>query len=69
MCPLSCRRRVLLFHATTCPSASPPFVGRDRELAELMGLLAESRLLTLTGVGGAGKTRLALQAATAALMH
>jgi len=51
------------------PVGLTPFVGRDRELAELMGLLAESRLLTLTGVGGAGKTRLALQAATAALMH
>jgi len=44
-----------------------PFVGRVHELEELRGLLAESRLLTLTGVGGVGKTRLAVQAATAAL--
>jgi predicted ATPase/DNA-binding SARP family transcriptional activator len=49
------------------PVVLTPFVGRLRELEELRGLLAESRLLTLTGVGGAGKTRLALQAATAAM--
>lgn len=39
------------------------FVGRERELDELEGLLASSRLLTLTGPGGCGKTRLALQTA------
>ncbi|MEY2420977.1 MAG: hypothetical protein QOI95_1044 [Acidimicrobiaceae bacterium] len=37
------------------------FIGRDAELAELQSLLRETRLLTLTGAGGAGKTRLALQ--------
>jgi predicted ATPase/DNA-binding SARP family transcriptional activator len=36
------------------------FIGRGRELAELRALLARSRLLTLTGAGGSGKTRLAL---------
>jgi len=39
------------------------FVGRDDELAELGKLLRVSRLVTLTGVGGTGKTRLSLQAA------
>ena len=39
------------------------FVGRRGELAEVRRLLAGSRLVTLTGVGGVGKTRLALQAA------
>jgi predicted ATPase len=39
------------------------FVGRDRELAALHDLLGSARLVTLTGVGGAGKTRLALRAA------
>ncbi|EQD85873.1 LuxR family transcriptional regulator [Saccharopolyspora spinosporotrichia] len=39
------------------------FVGRRRELADARALLARSRLLTLTGVGGVGKTRLALQLA------
>ncbi|MDR7458120.1 MAG: tetratricopeptide repeat protein [Armatimonadota bacterium] len=39
------------------------FVGRDAEMAEVKHLLASARLLTLRGPGGAGKTRLALQAA------
>ncbi len=39
------------------------FIGREQEMARLKELLANVRLLTLTGTGGAGKTRLALQAA------
>ena len=39
------------------------FIGREREIAEVRRLLAASRLVTLTGAGGSGKTRLALQAA------
>ena len=39
------------------------FVGRDAELAQVRELLAQNRLLTLTGAGGAGKTRLAVQIA------
>ena len=39
------------------------FVGRRRELAEIKRLLTTTRLLTLTGSGGVGKTRLALRAA------
>jgi predicted ATPase/DNA-binding CsgD family transcriptional regulator len=39
------------------------FVGRDRELSLLQGLLEVAQLVTLTGVGGAGKTRLSLRAA------
>lgn len=38
------------------------FVGRRRQLARLENLLSASRLVTLTGIGGVGKTRLALQA-------
>ena len=45
------------------PLTLSSFVGRSRELDQLDGLLAGSRLLTLTGVGGAGKTRAALQLA------
>ena len=48
------------------PAALPveltSFVGRRRELADLRRLLPTTRLLTLTGTGGVGKTRLALQA-------
>ena len=39
------------------------FIGRERELAEVQRLLSGARLLTLTGTGGSGKTRLSLQAA------
>ena len=46
------------------PTAATPLVGRSAELAELAGVLAEERLLTLTGAGGVGKTRLALRLAT-----
>jgi predicted ATPase/DNA-binding CsgD family transcriptional regulator len=38
------------------------FVGRQRELAELTGLLRTARLVTVTGPGGVGKTRVALRA-------
>ena len=45
------------------PSQTSTFVGREQELDELRKLLDESRVLTLTGAGGVGKTRLALQLA------
>lgn len=41
------------------------FIGRTRELDEIRALLTQTRLVTLTGVGGGGKTRLAIQAAHA----
>ena len=47
------------------PIALTSFIGRDRELRELARLLDRNRLVTLTGAGGSGKTRLGLEAATA----
>ena len=51
------------------PSQLTSFVGRERELDELRPALPEARLLTLTGTGGCGKTRLALRLAADALEH
>lgn len=45
------------------PEEPTPFVGRRREIAETKRLLSESRLVTLTGIGGVGKTRLAVRVA------
>jgi predicted ATPase/class 3 adenylate cyclase len=49
---------------TNLPPQRTSFVGREREVAEAPALLAETRLLTLTGPGGTGKTRLALKVAS-----
>lgn len=45
------------------PAPTTSFVGRERELGELSAALREHRLVTLTGIGGSGKTRLALEVA------
>jgi predicted ATPase/class 3 adenylate cyclase len=45
------------------PTSLSPFIGRTEEVREVVGLLGTARLVTLTGAGGSGKTRLALQAA------
>ena len=52
-------------YRTNLPIPATPFLGREHELGEVRGMLAHdgARLLTLTGAGGSGKTRLALQAA------
>lgn len=47
---------------TNLPTPLSSFVGRAAELAEVEALLAGTRLLTLAGAGGTGKTRLALEA-------
>jgi predicted ATPase/DNA-binding SARP family transcriptional activator len=64
-------RRAAPSAAGTLPHNLPveltSFVGRERELGDLSELLHSSRLLTLTGPGGSGKTRLALRLARNAL--
>src|SRR5205085_1044914 len=50
-------------HLSNLPAELTSFVGRRQELHELKRLLTTTRLLTLTGSGGTGKTRLALRAA------
>ncbi len=49
------------------PAELSAFIGRGRELAEVRGLVESSRLVTLTGAGGCGKTRLGLQVAAGLL--
>ena len=49
--------------STRLPVQLTNFVGRDAELTQLRELLAGNRVVTLTGAGGVGKTRLAIQAA------
>ena len=49
--------------ANNLPEQASRFIGRERELAQVRSLLESSRVLTLTGPGGSGKTRLALQLA------
>jgi non-specific serine/threonine protein kinase len=51
------------FPSISIPTALTSFIGRTRELAEIGQLLGSSRLLTLTGAAGCGKTRLALRVA------
>jgi len=56
--------RSLQHQLTNLPAQLTPFIGRDDELKQLRDMHHRARLLTLTGPGGAGKTRLALQLAS-----
>src|SRR5258708_21303720 len=59
MVPSSVTAHNLPLHLTS-------YIGREREMAEARRLLTMTRLLTLTGAGGSGKTRLAIQLAATA---
>ena len=59
-------RSVVAF-AHNLPTQLTSFIGREAEIRQVRALLAGSRLVTLTGAGGVGKTRLALQVAASGL--
>ncbi|NTU65911.1 MAG: hypothetical protein HGB05_21520, partial [Chloroflexi bacterium] len=58
---------------TTMPNNLPlqltSFVGREKEIADIKGLLTSARLVTLTGSGGTGKTRLSIEVGTQLLSN
>ena len=56
-------------HNHNLPASVSSFIGREQELREIHQRLREHRLVTLTGSGGTGKTRLALEAAVGELNH
>ena len=53
----------------TLPKNLTPFIGRKLEIEQISDLLKDRRLITLTGSGGVGKTRLAIQVAEKAAVH
>ena len=55
--------RVIDPSLSTLPNAGAPIIGRDREMGQVRGLIDNSALITLTGIGGCGKTKLALEIA------
>ncbi len=59
--------RALDVFANNLPTQITSFVGREKELADVKKLLHDAHMLTLTGPGGTGKTRLSIQAAVEAL--
>ena len=54
---------------TNLPHSLTSFIGRKREVRQVRALVADTRLITLTGSGGTGKTRLALEAARGLVDH
>jgi len=61
--------RSLSAFAHNLPGQLTSFIGRETEVAEIKHLISRTRLLTLTGSGGNGKTRLALQTAAEMVDH
>jgi non-specific serine/threonine protein kinase len=64
---ISSHRRESAFVPNNLPKERTRFIGRETELAECARLLGEARLLTVTGIGGSGKTRLAVRLAESLL--
>jgi len=57
--------RVPSLAAHNLPASATSFIGREAEVAEVVSLLDQHRIVTITGPGGAGKTRLAVECARA----
>lgn len=66
--PVSIPENEVLSPSTNLPFQLTSFIGREREIVEVKRLLTGTRLLTLTGPGGGGKTRLALEVANTLLV-
>ncbi|HAN35767.1 MAG TPA: hypothetical protein DCQ52_10070, partial [Acidimicrobiaceae bacterium] len=50
-------------YSNNLPTQRSSLVGRERDVDRVIGLVKQHRIVTLTGVGGVGKTRLAVQSA------
>jgi predicted ATPase/DNA-binding CsgD family transcriptional regulator len=61
------RQGSMTWRTHNLPERLTPLVGRDQDLTELTGLLKQTRLLTLSGAGGVGKSQLAIELATQTL--
>ena len=61
--------KTLDVYSHNLPTQLTSFIGRDHEIREITKLITEHRVLTLTGSGGTGKTRLSLQVAADLLDH
>src|SRR4051794_28222362 len=59
--------RSLEAHPSNLPTATAEFVGRDAEMSRLANLLAANQVVTVTGAGGIGKSRLAIETARSAI--
>lgn len=56
--------RVRAPHRSNLPASTTSFIGREKEQREIIDLIANNRLVTLTGAGGIGKSRLSIQTAS-----
>jgi predicted ATPase len=65
--PVIEKRKTVASPGTNLPVPLTSFIGRDKEVAEIVRSLGKNRLITLTGSGGVGKTRLAIQASNKVL--
>jgi predicted ATPase len=54
---------------TNLPASLSSFIGREKEITEIQRLIIRQRVVTLTGSGGAGKTRLAIESASGLINH